>query len=99
MSENEQPTTEELANELAATEGSEPTETAPVTAPDPAEPEAPAETSAADPPAPEPEKTIAPPVKAKADIFNVSVDADWFEIWKGKKITRPRSGYSEPLPA
>ena len=66
MSENEQPTTEELANELAATEGSEPTETAPVTAPDPAEPEAPAETSAADPPAPEPEKTIAPPVKAKA---------------------------------
>lgn len=68
MSENEQPTTEELANELAATETETP-ETAPDSAPEetPAS-DAPAETPAPDPPEPDPEpdKTIAPPVKAKA---------------------------------
>lgn len=74
----ETPTTEELANELAATETESP-ETAPVTDPDPADPEAPAETPAdPDPPAPdpepEPEKTIAPPVKSAAQADKKAAD-------------------------
>ena len=75
---NDTPSTEELAEELAATEGDNATETAP----DPAEPEAPAapdpepaapapESPAADPepeaePTPEP-REIAPPSSAQAD--------------------------------
>jgi hypothetical protein len=67
---NDTPSTEELANELAATEGTDSPETAPD--PAPVEPEAPA--AQADPPAPDPEpdpapaKTIAPPLNtAQAD--------------------------------
>jgi len=75
----ETPTTEELANELAATETESP-ETAPD--PAPAEPEAPADTPAdsdppADPPAdpePEPEKTIAPPVRSAAQADKKAAD-------------------------
>ncbi len=70
------PTTDELAKELAATEGTDSPETAPdPAAADTAQPEAPA--AQADPPAPDPEpdppagdaepdKTIAPPVKTQA---------------------------------
>ena len=89
MSENEQPTTEELAKELEATETESP-ETAPDSAPDPAEPEAPAEPpDAPDPPAPdpepdppggdgeaEPEKTIAPPVRSAAQTSADKKKAD-----------------------
>lgn len=70
---NDTPTTDELAKELAATEGTDSPETAPD--PAPVEPEAPA--AQADPPAPDPEpdppagdteKTIAPPLNtAQAD--------------------------------
>jgi hypothetical protein len=69
----ETPTTDELAKELAATEGTD----SPETAPDPAPAEAPAPDAPAEPaaetpapatPAAEPDKTIAPPVNgAQAD--------------------------------
>lgn len=82
MSENEQPTTEELAKELAATEP-EASETAPDSAPEETpEAEAPADTPAPDPPAPDPEadpepepdKTIAPPVKSAAQADKKKAD-------------------------
>lgn len=76
---NDTPSTEELAEELAATEGDNATETAP----DPAEPEAPAEPTPQEPAAPTPEppaptpepeaeptpepREIAPPSSAQAE--------------------------------
>jgi len=91
------PTTEELAKELAATEPeTETLEAAPVTDPDPADPAAPADTpgvtdfSAADPDPPggdaEPEKTIAQPVKAKAATSTAQADKKAADGSRRKKV-------------